>query len=90
MHLNRRLRRQADARAWLDDDRLPEVVSTKDARSGRRQDQMQAVAVWQRRSDAEGRLAVRVLQDRLPAATAKRQFEAGPASDVSRGPIVAD
>jgi hypothetical protein len=76
MHLQRRLRRQDDARAARDVDGLAQFVAAEDSGSGTDQDQIRGSIHVDRGTDAERRLGVAVREDGAFAAPLERQLEA--------------
>ena len=81
MRLERRLRRQHDARAAADANRLPQRVAGKDAGAGADEDHVGGIVELEGAADAERRLGIRVRQDGAAPARFEDELEARLAAD---------
>jgi hypothetical protein len=82
MHLQRGLRREADAGALLETNHLLERVSTENAWRRPGENHVKAVGFREAGAYAKRRLSVRIGQHGAPAAAGEHQLEPGEAADV--------
>ena len=86
MNLERGLRREDDACAAADANRLPEPIAAEHARPGADDDQIGGIADRERASDAQRRLGVRVRDNRASAAPLEDKLEPRVAADLGWNP----